>query len=513
MDLRLNNAANPGGLFDTVNVFQQFNVYDDSIYMPIDYRIFVKANYLGIAKFGFELNTILYDYKINPNISDDFFDKAVITVLPNADDKDSTYWLSSQTIPNTIEEQKAYQRIDSISSIKRTFWDDFSIFASRLYYTDHFSSNGPLGFYNFNKVDGHIAGAKFYLEDLFKDRSNTFFQPAYGFNNKKFKYDFSTEYLFGDYRTYKISLNVFNRTSILFGNPNKFMDFGATWLALLFKYEFRDYYYSNGFKLDLSGEVFPVLALNIGFGNNTDNSAGVNSNFSFFNKNKKYRENPPIYESRLNIIKAGFRLDFRDYIEDGQYRRRIYSNNSYILINGDVTFSNKNLLKSDLDFTNYKLTLSGMLNSFKTTSLGYEIIGFYNQGMLPFQNLYSLNGRIEFISQRFSFRTLDINEVVGDRVATANFEYYFGSELFRLLGIPGLKNWDIQFTPFLNIALVQVSDGTKSILPSSINTFDHPFYELGFEIGHALFPLQLDFAWKLNYRGNNNFAFVINTPF
>ncbi len=190
VDLQLNNAANPGGIFDTVNVFQQFNVYDDSVYMPVDYRVFVKANYLGIAKFGFELNSILYDYKINPNLSNDFFDKAVITVLPNADDKDSTYWLNVQTIPNTLDEQKAYKRIDSVSNIPRSFWDDFSILSTRLDFTDNFSINGPLGFYHFNKVDGHSIDANFYLENMFKKRSNSFLKTSYGFGDKKFKYNF-----------------------------------------------------------------------------------------------------------------------------------------------------------------------------------------------------------------------------------------------------------------------------------------------------------------------------------
>ena len=291
------------------------------------------------------------------------------------------------------------------------------------------------------------------------------------------------------------------------------MDFGATWLALLFKYEFRDYYYSNGFNINISGEVFPVLGLNLKFQNRTDNNAFVNSNFSFFKKDDKYRQNPPINEVKLNTITAGFSLDFRDYIEDGLFRRRIFANKSFILINGDVTFSNKNFLNSALDFTTYKLSAAGRLNSFGSTSLGYEILGIYNNGILPFQNLYSLNGNIEVFSQNFSFRTLAINEVVGDRVFTANLEYYFGSELFRILRIPGIKDWDIQLTAFLNSALSIVSDGTKSIVLADINTFSHPFYELGFSIGHALFPFQLDFAWKLNYRGNNNFVFLVNTPF
>ena len=78
-DLQLNRAANVGGIFDSVEVFQQFSPYD-SIYMPVDYRLFVKANILGLAKFGFELNSILYNYKINTKINNDLFNKAIVTV-------------------------------------------------------------------------------------------------------------------------------------------------------------------------------------------------------------------------------------------------------------------------------------------------------------------------------------------------------------------------------------------------------------------------------------------------
>ncbi len=512
VDLQLNRAANTGGIFDTINVFQQFNNYGDSIYMPVDYRLLVKANYLNLAKFGFELNTILYDYKINPELKDNFFDKAIVTVLPSADDKDSTYWLSSQTIPNTLEETKAYIRIDSVSNIKRTFWDDFSFASTRLYFSNHFSTNGPLGFYHFNKVEGNAVGARMYLENIFNKRSNSFLKTSYGFSDKKFKYDFYTEYLFGDYRTYNISFNAFNNISILFDEPNNFLDFGATWLALLFKYEFRDYYYSNGFNLGLSGEVFPILTLNLNFQNKTDNNAGVNSNFSFFSKNKNYRNNPLIYETKINSFTAGFNLDFRNYIEDGLYRRRITSNNSYILLSGSVAFSDKKLLKSNLNFSTYKMTASGRLNSFKSTALGYEIFGMYNNGELPFQELHSLNGTIKIISQNYTFRTLDINEVVGDRVFSVNLEYYFRDEIFRFLKLPGIKNWDVQLNVFLNSAISLISGETKSILPSSINTFNHPFYEMGFGIGHALLPIKIDFAWKLNYRGNGNFVIALNTP-
>ena len=86
-----------------------------------------------------------------------------------------------------------------------------------------------------------------------------------------------------------------------------------------------------------------------------------------------------------------------------------------------------------------------------------------------------------------------------------------GSELFRFLRIPGLKYWDIQLTAFLNIAYSDISLASKSILITPVQSFRHPFYEIGFGIGHILIPLELDFAWRLNYRGENNFRIGINT--
>ena len=120
VDLILNRAANTGNLFDTVNIYQQFDEYN-GIVMPVDYRLFVKANVLGLVRFGFELNTIMFNYSINNNISENIFDKAIVTVVPDADNIDSLYWQNTQTIPNTLEEEIAYNRIDSVESVPKTF--------------------------------------------------------------------------------------------------------------------------------------------------------------------------------------------------------------------------------------------------------------------------------------------------------------------------------------------------------------------------------------------------------
>ena len=513
VDLTLNKAANPGGIFDTVNVFQQFSSYSDSIYMPVDYRILATANYLNIFRFGFELNTILYNYDLNPDIDENVFSKAIVTVKPDADRKDSLYWVSTQTIPNTEEETDAYHRIDSVKNIPITFWDDFSILATRIRLADDFNVTGPLGLYHFNSIEGHSLDYGFYLNNAFDRRFNSSLELSYGFSDKKFKTGVYCSYFFGDYRTYKLELNVFKRINVLFDDSggDSYSQFFESLSELFFKTSVNDYYYSNGFDVKLTGEVFPVLELSLGYLNRTDNNAYNSTDFSFFVNDKEYNINSPIYETRINTITAGFRLDFRDYIEDGYSRRRVSFGGSYITFSGNVTYSNSDFLKSNLDFTKYGLSSFTNLRTFRNCILNLKTDLVYSYGKVPYQMFYPIVGNIDYLSRSYTFRTLNYNEAFGDRVAAFYLEHYFGSEIFRWLSIPGLKDWDVFLDSFFNGVYSDLSGGSKSILVVPQKLFRNPLFEIGFGVGHQLFPFELTFAWRLNYRGENNFRISLNS--
>jgi len=511
VDLILNRAANTGGFFDTVNVFQQFDKYDE-IYLPVDYRLFVKANLLGLVRIGFELNTILFDYKINQQIPEEIFNKAIVTVLSEADEKDSTYWLTTPTIPNTFEEQEAYSRIDSIESVPKNFLDDFSFLDTRINLTKNLSLSAPLGMYHFSRVEGHAIDFGFFVDDAFNQRLNSSLKLSYGFSDKKFKQDFYADFLLGKYRTWKINLNVFNKLNILFGESDKYGELFSTLFALISKDEFRDYYYSKGFRLGVEGEIFPVLNLHAIYENKTDNSAFVRTDFSFFNKEKSYRVNNPIYESRINTLNLGFNIDFRDYIEDGYYRRRTSLGRSYALFSGDITYSNKGLFNSDLNFTIYEFNAFSFLRTFKSASLNLNVYARVTDGVTPYQDLYSLPGNIDVVFNSQTFRTLNVNEIIGDRILTLNFTHDFRDELFRMLNIPVIKNWEIMLSLIFNSAIADVTTKTESILTNPVKSLKHPFYELGFGIGQGILPFKIEFMWKLNYRDGNNFRVGLNMP-
>lgn len=519
MDVYLNSAANPGGLFDEVNVFQQYLPYGErNIYMPVDYRIFVRGNFLGLVEFGYELNSIMYDYEINSGISDSFFDMAVITVKPDADKKEETYWNSIQTIPTTESEAVAYERIDSLESQPTSAWSNFLSLSDKVNVSKHFHVTGPIGLYHFNKVEGHALNMGLSGGALLDRRFRFSYDTQYGFADERFKQDFYAEYLLGKYRTTKLSLTAYHSITNLFRDSDRYNKFTSTWEALTQRNDFREYYYTNGFEAMIASEIFPVLELRLGFMNRTDRSATNQTNYAFFDEEflifdpqPRHNPNEQVYDVRVNAVKAGFKLDFRKYIEDGYFRRRVGFNNPLPVLSAQLTLSDEDF-GSEMNFKMYEATLDGGFSTLGAMRMRYEIKGVYSDGAVPYQMLYSLPGNIESSGKNFSFRTLQFGEVYGDRVATIALQHDFRDDLFRWLSIPGLKDLQLQLGGHFTIGWLDLSSETKEILPTGYIIIQHPYYEAGFSLGHILLPLKFEFTWRLNNPGfGDSFMFGINT--
>ena len=125
--------------------------------------------------------------------------------------------------------------------------------------------------------------------------------------------------------------------------------------------------------------------------------------FSIFSKNAKYDPNPPIYENTTRAITAGFKFDFRDYIEDGFYRRRVNLNRSRITIEGEITHSDKNFLKSTNNFNTYKSWVEGSIATFNFSEFDFKLFGMYNTNNLPYQMFFSIPGSVDFLFNSFGY--------------------------------------------------------------------------------------------------------------
>ena len=76
---------------------------------------------------------------------------------------------------------------------------------------------------------------------------------------------------------------------------------------------------------------------------------------------------------------------------------------------------------------------------------GFSAYGNFSNGKIPFQSMYALPASIENLGQSNSFRTLRAGEVFGDRVATLFIEHNFNDEIFRLLHLNFLIDWQGEF--------------------------------------------------------------------
>ncbi|MEW6654196.1 MAG: DUF5686 family protein, partial [Bacteroidota bacterium] len=520
LEVGLNASANPGKIFDKINILQQFTEFENNVVMPIDYRISVEGNPLGLVKFGFELNTIFYDYQINSPLGEDVFDMTIVKVTSDADKKDSLYWKSTQTIPNTEDELEAYARIDSIESKPKKFWDRFSLFSPAINIEDNITITGPLSLYSFNRAEGHTLNFGINAIQQFDKRSGLRLDLSYGFDDQKFKGEFAANYYLGRYRTSNLTFRAFNKLTDLFSEAVRYSKSTSSLVSLIGKYDFRDYYYTKGFSAGFWSQVFPVLSLGFGYLDRTDNSAYVTTDFSIFNRDKTYNSVQPIYDTRIKAITTNFQLDFRKFIEDGYFRRKINQGGANFTFGGNFTFSNSSFLKSSLDFQLYRINLGGYIPTFGAARTSFNLAGFFSNGKVPFQMMYALPGNISGASQSNSFRTLRTDEVFGDKALVLSIDNELGDELFRLLRLDFLIDWQMNVSVFLNAAIVETKNESKSILPF-INRygisrnpieFNKPFAEAGFAIGQALFPFKLEFTWKLNYFGTNNFVFGLNIP-
>ncbi|MCE1189736.1 MAG: DUF5686 and carboxypeptidase regulatory-like domain-containing protein [Ignavibacteria bacterium] len=507
----VNKAADASGFLDSLLVVQSFFPYGvDNIYMPVDYHMGARLNLMGLLKVGFDLNTVLFDYNVNPEISDDLFTKAVITVNTDADSKDSTHWAAMQKISATEEETVAYHQLDSIAHQKKTAWERFSGLSSRWNLNDNFSVSSLLGMYHFNRVEGHSVDFSFAGYNLLDDRAHFNTGYSYGFADQKWKGNFDAKYMLGDYRTAYVKGSIFRSIRPLMSDATLLGDLTNTILVLLRKYEDNTFYYSDGFHVKTQAEVFPVLALSLAYSSTTDRSAKKNTDVSILKPHEAYNANGGINDLRINEVTLGFTFDTRDYLEDGKYRRRLGDESITCIVNGAFHFADKSF-GSEINTKRADLQISGAVQSLGSTSFDYELSGSYAFTGLPIQSMTALTGNIQSLYSGMTFRTLDFNEIYGDRTAQLHIQYYFENELFRLSNISFLKASNLRLTGFLNAGLSSVSSDTRNISPRISAEFLHPFYEAGFGISHPKIPISLEFAWKLNYRGNNDYTIGLAT--
>jgi hypothetical protein len=473
---------------------QQFALYEKRFWMPVDIRL-TGSFELSIVGFSFpgigiEQTSSIYDYKINPELSDTIFKKQRRIDLPDAAKLDSSFWAQHDVLPLTSEEQHAYRTLDSTQTMEKQF-----------------QPSGPLAWLNsggasylqyaklrFNRVEGLLLGANV-KRDSVTDWLSLSGSAAYGFSDKRGSFGLGAEVFLDSLRRYSVGIEGYKELDHI---PDEgFYDDIAILVGTLFgKSDYRDYFYSKGWRIWLGARPIHRLTLRLTYQNEDERTARQQTDYSFFYRSDWYRPNPPIADGTMRSLKLTARYG------DEPVPLGLIAQDFAEL---DVEHSEQGILSSAYDYTRavvrgeiHVQTYSKRLLFAPTLSL--RLTAGTSSGEPPPQRLFSLESTYDGFGPFGVLRGGGVKEFTGDRFVVFSLEHNFRNTPFLILNIPFLYKNGIE----LIIHGTAARSWSSSPLPFG-RTTDGWYTEAGFGISRILGLFRLDYTYRFAHPRN---AFV-----
>jgi Omp85 superfamily domain len=237
---------------------------------------------------------------------------------------------------------------------------------------------------------------------------------GYGFKEKKARYQLGLDrWLFNnrDYR-FEIGAKVYDLTDsrdewLLSTTENSLTSFFV-------KDDYHDFYRRSGYEVHISQNFTIFLKGTLAYRNEQYESVKRNANWSLFNNDDKFRENPAINDGDIRSVYAELYLDTRDNI---QLPRK-----GWFGLLG-IESSTKGGLNSDFSFNQYTLELRRYQNFGYKERLDMRLKIGSSEGVLPLQKKYQIGGLS-------TLRGFGYKDFQGDRMLLANFEYNLNPRIF-----------------------------------------------------------------------------------
>ncbi|MCB2204932.1 DUF5686 and carboxypeptidase regulatory-like domain-containing protein [bacterium] len=515
VDLDVNDAAMPT-FFGGIGFKQHFQRFKDDLWMPVD--VVVDAG-IDIPLVDIQINieglSVLQDYHINEQINEDFFDRTRIQVLPEADERDSTYWVEHQKIPETSEDKLAYLKADTVkmqldSAKYSVGFGDFISGGTTGSDDVQFSFPGILSLYRYNRVEGHALDGTVRLAMPELPLRSLYAGAGYGFDDERLKYRIGGNFTFLHSPELRIGAERHFEREFIDAWNDPAGEMLVTLFNLLDRYDYRDYFYADGWSVSASYDPFLLFPMSLRYGEERYYNAMTVGDWSIFNTDEPYRSNPPINEGSVRSLSGTLRFDNRDLIDNAGKISRFGSLEHMPIFS--VGWMQADIQGSTWDILTLGGYMSGSFDMGLYGSTSYRLTANYADNALPTQLLYNLQGSMEWLIWPNRFRTLGFREFGGDRRATLYLQHNLRDWLFRASQIPLLKDSGWALKLFANGGWTKMSDETAALQTVGVHETGPVFWEAGFSIDNIFTFFRLDLAWRLNhFRDGENFYIGIGT--
>jgi hypothetical protein len=478
---------------------QQFSLYDEDFWLPTDIRISgsftVSVLGLSVPKISLEQTSAMYDYAVNIAIPDSILHQPHLRTDSSAAVIDSVFWRQHDVLPLTPGEQRAYVSLDSTQTLEKQFEPTGPL--AFLGFGGNSSLAGVLDA-RFNRVEGFYLGASGEIDSLVPNTSLRL-GGGVGFSDQVFKYIAGATLFNSAKRTFGLGGDVYRELEHT-PDGNAYGPFVISFMALIDKNDYRDYYLASGwraFTVVAPSRVFETI---LTYTNDQEYSLANATDYSFFGQPDPYRANPAIEDGNMRSLRLDMRLGRRAEPLD------LIGRNALEL---SVENSSPKIFRSAFDFIRYHGSLEWTMPTFSRSflfpqTLRFRVTAGTSGRSLPRQLDYTLDTRSSGVATFGVLRGGYVKEFIGDQYVMLNVEHNFRSMPFLFLNLPFLyRN---------NIELIIHGSFAQSWL-GGVSTSNGWYSEAGVGLSRILDIIRMDLTYRFAQPQGLHFSVSLATLF
>jgi len=499
---------------------QRFDEFDKFI-MPAGLRIWTSAEagilWVFAPRVDFNIENVAYDYEFNKPLADELFERRRVESVKYAEVFDSTFWRENNVLPLRVEEVEAYNVIqqerdnpDSVlnATVIDRFFGDVTRVIQRL---NRAPFTGFEDIFHYNRVHGAYLGIG--LVDSLTDNTIMRGKTGYGFADKRFYGEALLKQHLDEYGRFAVDASYYRRVARR-DNPYAVTAAGITSLALLFKNDYGDYYYSDGGEIGFEAgfgqlrfirrEMFArPSGFRLFFKNEFHEAAAVNEQFAVFGRGRKFRDNPAAFTGTLRSVGGEINYRFNSWRRISDFGMQLRTE-----------FANSSLLKSSFDYQQYHFSMILRTPTFFLWKLSTRVMAGFTNGQTPPQKFFSMESAASSTAGEGVLRGMRVKEFYGDRYFHIAAEHNWGEIIPGLLRIPNVASFGIEFITFGNIGWTDFSKETRrytqTLLPTTASTSDKFYYEAGLGFNRLLLFFRFDITARLSQVEKPRFMFTVS---
>ncbi|MBU3678605.1 MAG: carboxypeptidase-like regulatory domain-containing protein [Candidatus Kapabacteria bacterium] len=477
----------------------------------------LEANILYVVapRLDIDIETICYDYEINPEIDDDVFDRRRVETTTTAAEFDSTFWQTNLKLPLRPEEQRAYQEIQMIlenpDSLQNSMIEQFLGPVTRL--LQRLGRRPFTGFediFRYNLIHGAYVGIGL------RDRPDTSIlisaQLGYGLSDRRSYGALAASWFPDKAQRWGIEAS-YGHLLARRDDPAVVRQPLITFTSLLSGVDYGDYYLSTNLSIGASyswGQLQFVRndlwtrpnMFRIGYVNSADKSVEQSTQWSVFGPPANQRSNPMIANGRMSSASMDLFLSYSPL-------RRVSRTGMALSIEG----ADRSILGGDFSFVRAAWMAMARMRTMPLWTLDISANVRWGWGSVPPQRFSSSESGIGSLVVGSAFRGMRIKEFYGDRLASVQFSHNFGEVVPGLLRIPNIASFGIEFLLFGGVQWTSFSEATLSAypttLPTTASTADKTYFEVGMGINRILLFFRIDVNARLSQRDVPELRFTL----